>query len=1154
VVAVTSYFTKCFAWAAVCSLLFIGSPTIAQYMYVDTDGDGVSTSNDRLNVPGTTRIDVWLHTDRNRDGTTALCASGQALTINSYTVDLEAVGGTVTWGSWLNNQPFMGTELGTSSTPTSHRAGQLGSTALSPGLYMLGSVDVFVTLGRPEIRIAVQDSIGGYPTLFGSTCVGGDNNNSMALGADWLDADGAAAADSYVVFSETFELNQGTLPSYWFTSGYPLWTVNSFCGYKEGNYSVSGAGSWCNSYPSSSNNVLTFATPQNVSQLREYRVSFRERHALATDADPALNDYFSYGFHGGPTAGSITSLTGNVHLTGTRDVWTRVRSPLHFNIDHTLNFMKPTFALVGTHSPPFGTSGVWIDAIQVFGTDWPDLAISSSITASGNSSSDIGTLTAGQPWNLRFSVKNYGRTNMNFGTSCRIEVFLDDSPSYLEFMTISALELNSGVEKDIVWALPGLSGSGTHRIKLRIDTDNDVYESDGTQHPELNNTRPFPGGTLQFTWQAPPQPNLRIGGIPSFTEDASSGSPALAPSIGTRAETFITRVGRNITIYVPITNDGNAASGAFQLGFYKNPSTVPSYAGPTPDDSFTVASIAPHDTRTVAIHTTSNQAILWNFYVLADFRDVVAESDNGNNGYGPQQIQWVANAITVKGRFVYQDSTWGIQRTNGCIDIFLYDWDSPTKADLLAWTSVTNDSGAFVFPAVVNTDDPSTDQSYLDLFVRVKYQSNESCWNSQYASNYFIHIKRPSTDSTWQYDSGGYADVTDSTLNVGVLRPMDEGNRTALHLLNTIIDQGWSPIRDNTPANEPIPGVSVWYEPGFTHPTWYSDDSIAVFVQGDNDSSSLAPDGWDNQVVLHEYMHHIVRNIAGEQPGGGHLITALLSDTAFAWSEGFASFFGAALGDKPWTPGYGKITNFGRGPGGTLTLLYWDIEKDSVRWYDPNLSTIQYSFSVRRGNPVSGPHSEAAIAGALWDLYDANDEPGSGTFFGDTVQDGFGRIWECMRSVPAPGLRSVNAFQSKYESLYARQKDDYARNAAVRRLFLDHGIYSGRDTATVSSVEGSETSANLVPRLLGSLPKPSGGEVGIRFSGGGLNGGVATISIYDMRGRLVRILREERIRPGVNVVVWNGRTSSGLRVASGVYLCQLEAGGVKDQERLVIIR
>jgi hypothetical protein len=62
------------------------------------------------------------------------------------------------------------------------------------------------------------------------------------------------------------------------------------------------------------------------------------------------------------------------------------------------------------------------------------------------------------------------------------------------------------------------------------------------------------------------------------------------------------------------------------------------------------------------------------------------------------------------------------------------------------------------------------------------------------------------------------------------------------------------------------------------------------------------------------------------------------------------------------------------------------------------------------------------------------------------------------------------------------------------------------------------------------------------------------IIVYDVRGRRVRTLVKEYAPAGFHEVVWDGRDDSGNRVASGVYLYQLRAGGVVETKKMVLLK
>ncbi|HYJ31803.1 MAG TPA: hypothetical protein VE326_01155 [Candidatus Binatia bacterium] len=175
-------------------LLLLAGPASAQYMFLDVDGNGTSGAEDTLSSSGATQVSIWLVTNQNREGYEASCPGGGQLTVNSYEVILRAVDGQVNWGTFQNNQTSMSTEFGTQVGNSDFHTGYAGATALPPGKFKLGTLTVSVADGSPSLQIVPTTPLAGvYGTSFGSACTGQDNDNTLKLGTDWYDVDGAGA-------------------------------------------------------------------------------------------------------------------------------------------------------------------------------------------------------------------------------------------------------------------------------------------------------------------------------------------------------------------------------------------------------------------------------------------------------------------------------------------------------------------------------------------------------------------------------------------------------------------------------------------------------------------------------------------------------------------------------------------------------------------------------------------------------------------------------------------------------------------------------------------------------------------------------------------------------------------------------------------------
>jgi C1A family cysteine protease len=83
-------------------------------------------------------------------------------------------------------------------------------------------------------------------------------------------------------------------------------------------------------------------------------------------------------------------------------------------------------------------------------------------------------------------------------------------------------------------------------------------------------------------------------------------------------------------------------------------------------------------------------------------------------------------------------------------------------------------------------------------------------------------------------------------------------------------------------------------------------------------------------------------------------------------------------------------------------------------------------------------------------------------------------------------------------------------------------------------------------------PNPFRDEATIRFTAGSV--GAVEIAIYDVAGRLVRVLRDGTQSVGPDAVTWDGRDRSGQRVAAGVYFARLTQGGRSVTSKLAVVR
>ncbi len=63
-----------------------------------------------------------------------------------------------------------------------------------------------------------------------------------------------------------------------------------------------------------------------------------------------------------------------------------------------------------------------------------------------------------------------------------------------------------------------------------------------------------------------------------------------------------------------------------------------------------------------------------------------------------------------------------------------------------------------------------------------------------------------------------------------------------------------------------------------------------------------------------------------------------------------------------------------------------------------------------------------------------------------------------------------------------------------------------------------------------------------------------SIKIYDLLGRLVRVLVNDDKTPGIYTVMWDSKNSNGMMVPSGTYFYTLEAGDFRYTRKMVLVR
>ncbi len=111
------------------------------------------------------------------------------------------------------------------------------------------------------------------------------------------------------------------------------------------------------------------------------------------------------------------------------------------------------------------------------------------------------------------------------------------------------------------------------------------------------------------------------------------------------------------------------------------------------------------------------------------------------------------------------------------------------------------------------------------------------------------------------------------------------------------------------------------------------------------------------------------------------------------------------------------------------------------------------------------------------------------------------------------------------------------------------------DPSTGVKREGSERTLPKSFVLYPNSPNPFNAQTQIRFViPVDLQGQTVTVRIFDLRGRLIKVLYSGPAVPGEHRLVWDGTDAHGQQVASGVYLCVLQVGNKRLQHKMLLLR
>ncbi|MHC4479299.1 MAG: FG-GAP-like repeat-containing protein [Planctomycetota bacterium] len=115
----------------------------------------------------------------------------------------------------------------------------------------------------------------------------------------------------------------------------------------------------------------------------------------------------------------------------------------------------------------------------------------------------------------------------------------------------------------------------------------------------------------------------------------------------------------------------------------------------------------------------------------------------------------------------------------------------------------------------------------------------------------------------------------------------------------------------------------------------------------------------------------------------------------------------------------------------------------------------------------------------------------------------------------------------------------------------DNGIILFLENQSTLDVDDYVTKPDDYSQL-SNYPNPFNSSTTISFSLP--EGGQVKLGIYDLTGRMVKILLADRIDAGAHSVTWGGKNNAGQAVSSGVYFYKLNSEGYSDTRRMLLLK
>jgi hypothetical protein len=354
--------------------------------------------------------------------------------------------------------------------------------------------------------------------------------------------------------------------------------------------------------------------------------------------------------------------------------------------------------------------------------------------------------------------------------------------------------------------------------------------------------------------------------------------------------------------------------------------------------------------------------------------------------------------ITIRGRFLYPDLEVGHDLPAKSVKVKIFDieyWPIVGRRLQLLGENFTDQFGNFSFGPIPN-DDSNTWDNGNGLDIVVYFVADGSKVNVMNANG-----------ETYEDNTRDYPDCS-GDLDVGTWETTDPWHGGAWRLF-AYVNEAYD-FMENFPIEYIMNKIDVYYP---MDDTYYSNSQIYVDPRWGRDVYSF--------VVQHEYGHFVMDRVYDwwlPQTEQYHTLWGSYSQS-HAWAEGWADFFPLAVRNNPGSP-----------------YVNADFEVDP---------------SWGHSGENIGDTVEGRVAGALWDLYDSqNDEDPNY----DYISLGFGPIWNVFTSQVAYRKNNFSEFWNAWKQYYSGSAYNvHFAKMALYQNTIDYDTWT--PTCTIGNLTGT---------------------------------------------------------------------------------------------------